>query len=266
MSPVSHSSMLLFVALILGCAMGCVSCTHPPGRPAPGPEVPLPAEVMEFGALYKNNCAGCHGDDGKNGAAISLANPVYLAIVGDAIVRQVTANGVAGKLMPPFAISMGGTLTDQQIDVLVKGIFQAWSRPGVAAGLTKVDPSLAPSYAPLSKGNAAEGKKVFAEFCARCHGEDGNGSKNKTPATSEAISASIVDPTFLALVSDQSLRSTIIAGRPDRGMPDWRSGLSASNSPASSSRAMTGQQITDVVAWLAAQRVEYPGQPYVPMP
>jgi cytochrome c oxidase cbb3-type subunit 3/ubiquinol-cytochrome c reductase cytochrome c subunit len=50
-------------------------------------------------------------------------------------------------------------------------------------------------------------------------------------------------------VSDQSLRSTIIAGRPDQGMPDWRSDISGPRS-----RAMTDQEITGVVAWLAAQR------------
>jgi cytochrome c oxidase cbb3-type subunit 3/ubiquinol-cytochrome c reductase cytochrome c subunit len=60
-----------------------------------------------------------------------------------------------------------------------------------------------------------------------------------------------VDPSYLALVSDQSLRSTIIAGRPDQGMPDWRSDISGAGSGT-----MTDQEITDVVAWLAAQRTE----------
>ena len=65
----------------------------------------------------------------------------------------------------------------------------------------------------------------------------------------DAVSGSIVDPSYLALISDQTLRSTIIAGRPDLGMPDWRSDTS---SPGS--RSMTDQEITGVVAWLAAHR------------
>jgi cytochrome c oxidase cbb3-type subunit 3/ubiquinol-cytochrome c reductase cytochrome c subunit len=68
---------------------------------------------------------------------------------------------------------------------------------------------------------------------------------------------SIVDPTYLALVSDQYLRSIIIAGRPDQGMPDWR---------GDSSQPLTDQQVTDIVAWLGSKRIASPGQPYLPHP
>ncbi len=198
---------------------------------------------MAFTALYEQNCAACHGAGGKNGAAMSLANPVYLAVAGEATLRKVAADGVSGKLMPAFARSAGGALTDQQIDSLVHGIVQTWSRPNVLGA------SRAPSYAASAKGDPAQGQKAYAEFCARCHGADGMGAKEAP--------GSIVDPSYLALMSDQSLRSVIIAGRPDQDMPDWRSDITGPGS-----RAMTDQEITDVVAWIAAQRTEYPGQPY----
>jgi cytochrome c oxidase cbb3-type subunit 3/ubiquinol-cytochrome c reductase cytochrome c subunit len=197
---------------------------------------------MAFSILYQQNCAGCHGAHGKNGAAISLANPVYLAVAGKANLRKVTAEGVSGSLMPAFARSAGGTLTDGQIDRLAGGIVQAWSGPN-ATGASHLPP-----YAASVKGDPAEGQKAYAEFCSRCHGADGKGGK---------VPGSIVDPSYLALVSDQSLRSVVIAGRPDERMPDWRSDMSGPGS-----RAMTDQEITDVVAWLAAQRTTYPGQPY----
>src|ERR1700722_17720485 len=157
-------SMSLFSALCLGC-IGCDA----PGHPVRGPEVSLPGEVMEFATLYKQNCAGCHGENGKNGAAISLANPVYLAVAGEATVRQIIANGVAGKLMPGFETSAGGTLTDRQIDSLVRGIFDAWSRPDTLAS------SPVPPYATSTDGDPTKGQKVFGEFCAHCHGADGRG-------------------------------------------------------------------------------------------
>jgi len=47
-------------------------------------------------------------------------------------------------------------------------------------------------------------------------------------------------------VSDQNLRTTIIAGRPDLGAPDWRANLPG--------RPMSPDEVSDVVAWLAAKR------------
>ena len=55
-------------------------------------------------------------------------------------------------------------------------------------------------------------------------------------------------------MSDQGLRTTVIAGRPDIGQPDWRGDVPG--------RALTGEEVTDVVAWLASLRPETPGQPY----
>jgi cytochrome c553 len=68
---------------------------------------------------------------------------------------------------------------------------------------------------------------------------------------------SIVDPAYLALVSDQYLRSTIIAGQSEQGMPDWRSDLTGSNA-----RPMTDQEISDIAAWIASHRIATPGEPY----
>src|SRR5580698_10926058 len=113
---------------VLTVALALAGCSRIPGRPGPGPEVVRPSEVLDFSTLYKANCAGCHGENGKNGAAISLANPAYLVVVGEENLRDVTAKGVPGKLMPPFAKSAGGMLTDQQIGVLAHGIVQQWSR------------------------------------------------------------------------------------------------------------------------------------------
>ena len=137
-------------------------------------------------------------------------------------------------------------LTDQQIAALAQGMIAAWGKPVELSGQTL------PTYASSSPGVAAEGQKAFATFCARCHGADGSGV-----ATQKMRTGSLVEPSYLSLISDQGLRSFIVAGQPEQGMPDWRSDLTGSTA-----RAMTGQEITDIVAWIAAHRTATPGQPY----
>jgi hypothetical protein len=84
---------------------------------------------MEFTPLYAENCAGCHGAEGRGGAAIALGNPVYLAVADKPTMRKVIANGVVRTSMPAFAQSAGGMLTEKQLDVITDGIQSRWSRP-----------------------------------------------------------------------------------------------------------------------------------------
>ena len=95
-----------------------------------------PEEVKDFAELYRHNCSGCHGPEGRGGAALALANPVYLAITDEETLRRVTSTGVPGTSMPAFARQAGGTLTDEQIDVLVREIRGRWSRPDALGGVT----------------------------------------------------------------------------------------------------------------------------------
>jgi len=224
------------VALLATLASGCGT---PHGQPNKGSEVLAPTEILEFRTLYAENCAGCHGADGRGGAAIALANPVYLAIADEAAIRKVIANGVPRTAMPAFAESAGGLLTDAQIDVLTKDIRSRWSKQGF------LDAAAAPSYALKSAGDAQRGEVAYKTYCESCHGPGGGGGRK---------ASAITDDSFLALVSDQGLRTIVIAGRPELGAPDWRG-----NVPG---KPMSDQEVTDVVAWLASRRVQNPGQPY----
>src|SRR2546423_9584694 len=92
--------------ILVGAAMvaflASTGCSNSPGRPGKESEVIPPNEVTDFNLLYAQNCAGCHGADGKGGAAIALANPVFLAIATNAAIRTTVANGLRPPAMPPF--------------------------------------------------------------------------------------------------------------------------------------------------------------------
>ncbi len=141
--------------------------------------------------------------------------------------------------MPAFAQSAGGMLTGKQIDVIVGGIRERWSKPDVLRGANP------PPYSSSEPGDPSRGSEVYANYCSSCHGAGGRGGQK---------ASSIVDGSFLALLTDQELRTIVIVGRPELGAPDWRG-----NVPG---KPMSAQDVSDVVAWLASQRPKFPGQPY----
>jgi len=130
-------------------------------------------------------------------------------------------------------------LTDAQIDVLAKEIRSRWRQRGI------LDAASAPPYTPKLTGDPQRGEAAYKTFCEPCHGPGGRGGTR---------GGSITDDSFLALVSDQSLRTIVIAGRPELGAPDWRGNIPG--------KPMTDREVGDVVAWLISHRSQGPGRPY----
>lgn len=214
---------LIVVAVLV--AVFALSSCDAPGRRAAEVQVIRPNEVANFDELFSQNCSGCHGKNGQGALTVGIGRPVYLAMASDATIRLTIDKGRPGTPMPAFAQSAGGMLTDAQIDILVRGI-RNWATPGA------FDHENLPPYASSQAGDAAHGREVFATACSSCHGPDGRGART------------IADRSFLALVTDQHLRTVMIVGMPNLGMPDWRG----------HSKPLTDADVTDLVAWLATQR------------
>jgi len=216
---------IISLFLLVGCS------ARLPGKPTEADRWRAPADVSDFSELYTQNCAGCHGNDGRLGAAHSLNDSLYLSFIPDDALKQVISQGRNGTNMPAFSQQAGGTLTDRQIELLVSGMRASWSKPEDLKGVE------IPSYsATATSGDAPSGASTYQTYCAQCHGSNGVGGS----------AGSIVDPNFLNLVSDQGLRTTIVVGRSDLGKPDWRSNVAG--------HPMSPQEIDAVVAWLASQR------------
>jgi len=231
---------IISLFLLMGCS------ARLPGKPTEADRWRAPADVSDFSELYTQNCAGCHGNDGRLGAARSLNDSLYLSFIPDDALKQVISQGRNGTNMPAFSQQAGGTLTDRQIELLVSGMRASWSRPEAFKGVeipaysTSETVTNKPSDGSIvnasMSGDGPSGARAYQTYCASCHGSNGAGGS----------AGSIVDPNFLNLVSDQGLRTTVVVGRSDLGKPDWRSNVAG--------HPMSPQEIDAVVAWLASQR------------
>jgi mono/diheme cytochrome c family protein len=205
-----------------------------PGQPTEAERWRAPVDVSDFNQLYQENCAGCHGADGRRGVAEALNDSLYLSFVSDAALQQVIAEGRRGTNMPAFSQQAGGSLTDKQIELLITGMRSKWARPDEFKGLEI--PSYSVNQQSPNSGDPAKGAVAYQTYCANCHGTEGTGGS----------AGSIVDANFLTMVSDEGLRTTVVVGRADLGKPDWRSNLPG--------HPMSPQEIDDVVAWLISLR------------
>lgn len=214
------------------------ACDALPGRPDPADRYLRPGEVKDFGTLYATNCSGCHGDAGRLGPGTPVGDPLYLALATPDYLREIIGRGVPGTAMPSFGQEAGGTLTAEQIAVLARGLGERWSSPEAQKLAAQAPPLVAPvsEATPGSAAQVKRGHRVYDQFCSRCHGDDGRGGEG---------GGSVVNPAYLGLVSDQSLRTTTLVGRNDLGMPNWHD---------VGQRPMSPAEIGDVVAWMASHR------------
>ena len=210
-------------------ALALAGCGRLPGATAAEETPPRPEQILDFHALYNANCQGCHGENGHGGPAMELGNPEYQALVDDATLRKTISEGMPGTEMPAFAQSAGGMLTDAQIDSIIAGMRKEWTRPNAFGGATP------PVYAQGQGGDAKRGEQAYQARCAGCH---------QTPARQQVTS-----PAYLSLISDQALRTVVIAGRADIGQPDWRL-----QSVKGGTGPLSGQDVTDIVTYLGSLR------------
>jgi len=225
--------LLLIVISISGCS------DKLPGKPTDADKFMLPQNIKSFDKLYAQRCAGCHGDDGTLGPGPPLNDAIYCALVSEDDLKKIVGSGRTGTLMPAWAVSAGGPLTDEQVAILSKGIKQhEWKSPASSQTVLPAAPSLVPAAG--AAGDAQNGEKLYAVACADCHGENGVGGD----------SGSLNDSAFLALTSNESLRRYIITGRSDLGMPDFASDEGRGND----FKPLTEQQVSDLVALLTQWR------------
>jgi cytochrome c oxidase cbb3-type subunit III len=154
--------------------------------------------------LYERHCSACHGLDGQGGVGIPLALPSFQAAVSDDFLFTTIRHGRPGRVMPSFK-----TLSDAQVRAIIAHL-RSWASPQQ----TKIEPSLLkPGY-----GKPSRGKKLFAKYCAHCHGANGEGGHGtgvtfSRPRDLPIMPPALNNPGFLAAADNAMIKRTLMEGR-----------------------------------------------------
>lgn len=104
------------------------------GAPAPRPlpADPVVGDLARGAAVYAEKCKECHGTPEARATAPHLANPVFLATVSDAFIRQAIAFGRPGTKMEAFA----GALPESDLDA-VTALVRSWATTDARPNVTQ---------------------------------------------------------------------------------------------------------------------------------
>jgi mono/diheme cytochrome c family protein len=178
--------------------------------------------------LYGTFCAACHGEGGEGtrypGMAPfpSVANPDFLELAPDELIRETVRKGRPGRRMPAWAEQEGG-LRPEEIEAIVRHLRE---RSGVAY---RGDPR-PPRWA---RGDVAQGARLFASACAGCHGAKGEGGEGPM----------LANPVLLGSASDTFLAETIRRGRRGTAMLGFEQ-------PTPTRRALEDTEIESIVTFI----------------
>ncbi len=144
-----------------------------------------PRAIFAGGALFRAQCATCHGADAKGISSIDAPDLTMIWSARELAARDVynvIRDGVPGSIMPPHG------MTDTELWMLV-AFLQSVAVEGVIG---------------LPAGNISNGERLFAQNCRECHrvaGEGGSLGPNLSGITRrrslESLNTSVREPSVL---------------------------------------------------------------------
>lgn len=164
-------------------------------------------------ARYERYCALCHGKDREgyaNDGAPSLATKTLFGL-GPIVPYNAIAYGRPGTTMGPYLDDLGGPMTMEEIRELA-----VWLSEQAGVPMKRPRPEM---LEPVP-GDVSLGREIYANHCASCHGENGQGGDAEQPATA------LANATMLATSPDAFLRLAIAEGREGTPMAGFEDRLS----------------------------------------
>lgn len=192
-------------------------------------------DITRGSQIFDANCAVCHGAEGQGRVGVNLSND-WPAIDPTAFTRAVIEQGVSGTVMTPWGEAYGGPLDEQEIEDVVAFVASlSGGRSPMAPTATPFPVTPVPTV-PGSTGDPTQGKALFAENCAMCHGDDGQGRRGAS-----------LDKGFSSINPQQFVRATVAQGIDNTAMPAWSQSYGG---------PLTESEIDDISAFI----ITLPGQ------
>ncbi len=203
-----------------------------PGKPGPDSVVQRPTDILDpvvfTGRTAPDVTARKASRGQRRRSAIRFTSPLWTTMR----CGTPSPKDRPGTAMSAFAESEGGMLTAKQVDAIIHGMRQRWGQSQTAARCHR-------------SSLCGEGARAMHSRAQRRLRRSAHRATAPTARAARRSARSSIR-NYLSLITDQGLRTIVITGRPDFNAPDWRN-----NVPG---HPMSDEQITDVVAWLAAQR------------
>jgi mono/diheme cytochrome c family protein len=183
---------------------------------------------IDGATLYGTFCAACHGSAGQGmrytGAPPfpAIANPDFLALASDEFITATVRSGRPGRRMPAWGEKDGG-LRSGEIAEVVSHLRRL--------GGVRPEPDRKPRR--WVGGDRIEGARLFAAYCAPCHGTRGEGKEG--PALNNKV--------LLGSATDTYLTETIRRGRRGTAMEGFAN-------PSIVRPALSGREIESIVTYL----------------
>ncbi len=124
------------------------------------------------GRLFVENCAVCHGVDGKGRVGANLTDFPGISI--NAALIETIRMGVPGTRMPAWGEENGGPLTQNDLEDLAAYILVVFSGTEPLAPLPTYQPEPV-TPVPGVPGDPGAGSVVYQANCTACHGAQGQG-------------------------------------------------------------------------------------------
>lgn len=206
---------------------------------------PASSPVVQRGkAVYAQNCAACHGEQGQGGAVAAGGRPARdfrspaaaTELTRERMLAAVT-HGRPGTAMAGF----DGRLAKEDLEAVVEYVrvsIMLPAMPGISGtsahagrgGPSRVDMDL--PFPQRLAGDARKGRAFYLANCATCHGDTGDG-KGPRAYFIRPKPRVLIDPNARAQFNRPALYAAIAEGRLGSEMPAWN-------------KVLTPQQIADV--------------------